>query len=64
MSANMQSMLEAIERQGNLLEKQVNRIDEIEREPAKNSKQIKMEIIKTVVSGIVGAAVVAIIALL
>lgn len=64
MSANMQSMLEAIERQGNLIEKQTSRIDDIEREPAKEQKEIKMEIIKTIVSAFVGAAVVAVAALL
>lgn len=64
MSANMQSMLEAIERQGNLLEKQVNRIDEIEREPAKDSKQIRMSIITTVISAVVATIIGAVIALL
>lgn len=64
MSANMQSMLEAIERQGKLIEKQTNRIDDIEREPTKDSKQIKMSIITTIVSAIVAAAVGAVITLL
>lgn len=64
MASNMEHMLEAIERQGNLIEKQNNRLDDIEKEPVKNQKEIKMEIIKTIVSGIVGAAVVAVIALL
>lgn len=64
MAVNMENMLNAIERQGNLIEKQNERIDRIEEEPAKDYKQIKMDIIKTVVSGIIGAAVVAIIALL
>lgn len=64
MAVNMENMLNAIERQGNLIEKQNERIDKIEDEPAKDYKQIKMDVIKTVVSGIIGAAVVAIIALL
>lgn len=64
MAVNMENMLNAIERQGNLIEKQNERIDSIEDEPAKDYKQIKMDVIKTVVSGIIGAAVVAIIALL
>lgn len=64
MAVNMENMLNAIERQGNLIEKQNERIDRIEEEPAKDYKQIKLDIIKTVIGGIVGAAVVAIIALL
>lgn len=64
MAVNMENMLNAIERQGTLIEKQNERIDRIEDEPAKDYKQIKMDIIKTVVSGIIGAAVVAIVALL
>lgn len=64
MASNMEHMLEAIERQGNLIEKQNNRLDDIEREPAKDQKEIKMEIIKTIISALVGAAVVAITTLL
>lgn len=64
MATNMENMLNAIERQGNLIEKQGNRLDVMEREPGKDYKQIKMDIIKTIVGGIVGAAVVAVIALL
>lgn len=64
MSANMQSMLKAIERQGNLIEKQTSRIDEIEKEPAKDQKEIRMEVIKTAFSALVGAAVVAILSLI
>lgn len=64
MAVNMTNMLEAIERQGDLLEKQVNRIDEMEKEPARDQKEIKMEIIKTIISALVGAVVVAVAALL
>ena len=64
MSANVEKMAEAIERQGNLIEKQTCRIDEIEREPAKEQKEIKMEVVKTIISALAGAAVVAVIALL
>lgn len=54
MSVNMENMLVAIERQGNLIEKQNSRIDGIEREPADTYKSIKMLIITTIVSAIVG----------
>lgn len=64
MAVNMENMLLAIERQGILIEKQNSRIDDIEKEPAKDQKEIKMEIIKTIISALVGAAVVAVIALL
>lgn len=64
MASNMEHMLEAIERQGNLIEKQNDRLDNIEKEPAKDQKEIKMEIIKTIISALVGAAVVAVVALL
>lgn len=64
MSANVEKMTEAIERQGNLIEKQNNRLDDIEKEPAKAYKGIKMEIVKTIISALVGAAVVAVVALL
>lgn len=63
MAVNMENMLNAIERQGNLIEKQNERIDRIEGEPVKDYKQIKMDIVKTVVSGIIGAAVLAVISL-
>lgn len=58
MSANMQSMLEAIERQGNLIEKQTSRIDDMEREPAGRWKGIKNKAVDTVVNAIVAALVV------
>ena len=64
MATNMENMLGAIERQGNLIEKQNDRLDAMEKEPGKDFKQIKMDMIKTVLGGIVGAAVVAVIALL
>ena len=64
MSVNMQSMLEAIERQGNLIEKQTSRIDEIEKEPVKDGKQIKMSVITTVVSAVDAAVVGAVITIL
>lgn len=64
MAVNMENMLNAIERQGTLIEKQNERIDDIEKEPAKDQKEIKMEIIKTIISALVGAAVVAVVALL
>lgn len=54
MAVNMENMLAAIERQGNLIEKQNGRIDNIEKEPGNNYKQIKMLIITTIVSAIVG----------
>lgn len=61
MAVNMENMLLAIERQGNLIEKQNRRIDEIEKEPAKDSKQIKMSIITTVISAIVAIIIGAVI---
>lgn len=64
MAVNMENMLGAIERQGNLIEKQNERIDKIEDEPAKDYKQIKMAIVTTVISAVVGAAVGAILMLL
>lgn len=64
MAVNMENMLNAIERQGNLIEKQNERIDDIEKEPAKDYKGIKMEIVKTIISALVGGAVVAVVALL
>lgn len=64
MSANIEKMTEAIERQGNLIEKQTIRIDEIEKEPAKDYKQIKMAIVTTVIGAVVGAAVGAVLMLL
>lgn len=67
MAVNMENMLMAIDRQGNLIEKQNNRIDEQNekideiknapsKEQAKNVKQIKMAIITSVISAIVGSA--------
>lgn len=64
MAVNMENMLAAIERQGTLIEKQNNRIDEIEREPAKEHKELKMEIVKTIIGGVVGAAIVAVLAIM
>lgn len=64
MAVNMENMLAAIERQGTLIEKQNDRIDNIEREPAKDHKEIKMEIIKTIISALVGAAVVAVLSII
>lgn len=64
MAVNMENMLGAIQRQGNLIEKQNNRIDEIEKEPAKDSKQLKMAIITSVVTTIVGAIIGAVLVLI
>lgn len=64
MAVNMENMLAAIERQGSLIEKQNDRIDEIEKEPAKTQKEVRLEVVKTIISGIAGAAVVAVISLL
>lgn len=64
MSANMQGILEAIERQGSLIEKQIGRIDNIEKEPLIESRQIKMSIITTALSAVVAAVVGSVIALL
>lgn len=64
MAVNMENMLSAVERQGSLIERQSERIDEIEREPAKENREIKMEIIKTAISALVGAAVVAVLSIL
>lgn len=64
MAVNMENMLNAIERQGNLIEKQNERIDAMEKEPAKDYKQIKTAVITAVVLAVVEAAVVAVIALL
>lgn len=58
MSANMQSMLEAIERQGNLIEKQTSRIDDMEREPAGRWKGIKNKAVDTAVNVIITAIVI------
>lgn len=64
MAVNMENMLLAIERQGNLIEKQNGRIDEIEKEPAKDSKQIKMAIITSVLTTVVGAIIGAVLVLI
>lgn len=64
MAVNMENMLAAIERQGNLIEKQNSRIDEIEKEPAKDSKQLKMAIITSVITTIVGAIIGAVLVLI
>lgn len=63
MSANMQSMLEAIERQGNLIEKQTSRIDEMEREPAGRWKGIKSKAVDTAVNVVITALVIGVFAL-
>lgn len=54
MAVNMENMLSAIERQGNLIEKQNDRLDEIENKPAQNYEQIKMLVITTLISAVVG----------
>lgn len=64
MAVNMENMLTAIERQGNLIENQNNRLDEIEKEPAKDSKQIKMTIINTIIGAFAGAIAAGILTLL
>lgn len=64
MATNMENMLSAIERQGNLIEAQSNRIDKIEREPAKDYKQIKMAIVTAIVSSIAGLVAGALLVLL
>lgn len=64
MSANMQSMLEAIERQGNFIEKQTSRIDKMEREPADNYKQLKTVIITAIITFIISFAGNAVLTLL
>ena len=64
MAENMENMLAAIERQGNLLEKQNSRIDEIEKEPAKDSKQLKMAVITSVITTVVGAIIGAVLVLI
>ena len=64
MAVNMENMLVAIERQGNLIEKQNSRIDEIEKEPAKYSKQLKMAIITSVITTVVGAIIGAVLVLI
>ena len=58
----MENMLNAIERQGNLIEKQNDRLDEMEKEPGKDYKQIKTTIITAIISTVVTTAVGAIIA--
>lgn len=64
MAVNMENMLSAIEKQGKLIEKQNDRLESIEKEPARESKQIKMSIITSLLSAVIGAVVVAIIAIL
>lgn len=64
MAVNMENMLSAIERQGNLIEEQNNRIDKIEKEPAKDYRQIKTAVITAVILAIAEAAAIAVIALL
>lgn len=64
MSANMQSMLEAIERQGTLIEKQTIRIDEIEKEPVGQWQRIKKKAIDTAVTVIVTALTIGLVALI
>ena len=64
MAVNMENMLLAIERQGNLIEKQNSRIDEIEKEPAKDSRQLKMAVITSVITTVVGAVIGAVLVLI
>ncbi len=64
MAVNMENMLNAIERQGNLIETQSNRIDKIEKEPAESHKQIKMSVTTALVGAVVGAIAAAVLALL
>lgn len=64
MAVNMENMLAAIERQGTLIEKQNERLDDIEKGPADNYKQIKMLIITTIVGAIVGGLASQLVALL
>ena len=49
---------------GNLIEKQNSRIDEIEKEPAKDSKQLKMAVITSVITTVVGAIIGAVLVLI
>lgn len=64
MAINMENMLSAIERQGNLIEEQNERMDDFEREPAKDYKQIKMLVITTIIGAIAGGAASQLLALL
>lgn len=64
MASNMEHMLEAIERQGTLIEKQNDRLDDIEKEPMQTYSQIKQAIITAVIGTFVGSAVTAIIMIL
>lgn len=64
MAVNMENMLSAIERQGILIEKQSNRLDSIEKEPAETSKQIKTTVITTITSTVVGAIIGALLMIL
>lgn len=64
MAVNMENMLLAIERQGNLIEKQNDRIDDIEKEPAKDSKQLKTAIITSVLTTIAGTIIGAVLMLI
>lgn len=57
MAVNMENMLTAIERQGNLIESQNNRIEKIEKEPADNYKKIKTTIITSIIGTIVGIVI-------
>lgn len=64
MSVNMGNMLEVLKRQGNLIEKQGERLDAMEKEPAKDYKQVKMTVVSTVIGAIAGAIAAAILTLL
>lgn len=57
MAVNMENMLKEQKKQGERLEK-------LEREPAENSRQIKMSVITTVIGAIVGAIMGALLATL
>lgn len=57
MATNMEHMLEVMKKQG-------ERLDKLEREPAETGKQVKMAIITAVISAVVGAVVGAVLVLL
>lgn len=64
MSANVEKMAEAIERQGNLIEKQTSRIDAMEKEPVGQWQGIKRKAVETVVTVIVTALTIGVVALI
>lgn len=63
MAVNMENMLSAIERQGTLIERQNERLDDIEKEPGKEHQQIKMTVITSITSAVVGAMIAGILTL-